>query len=249
MKDIRQNGDYTTINGHKMHVYRTGKKEGPRLIFMSGSGTVAPVYDFKILYQKLINDFRIIAIEKFGYGYSDLCDSPCDIDSLVSYQRQALDQLGEEGPFILLPHSMSGLEAIRWKQTYPKEIAAVIGLDMAVPGQYLSWRPEDAEKRVDQIIRLQRLHKKGLLFWYPLNKRGLDKEEIRQLKLLFKRNAMNDCYVNEAKKVLNNAKLVDEGGKIDCPILMFVSDGRQVSATGSNIRTSLPGKIMRKPFS
>ena len=42
------------------------------LVFMSGSRTVCPVYDFKILYEKLGSDFRIIVIEKFGYGYSDL---------------------------------------------------------------------------------------------------------------------------------------------------------------------------------
>lgn len=43
-------------------------------------------------------------------------------------------------------------------------------------------------------------------------------------------NGMNDCYINEAKMVLDNAKLVEEKGTIDCPILMFVSDGKQVSA-------------------
>ena len=37
-----------------------------------GSGTISPVYDFKILYEKLVSDFRIIVIEKFGYGCSDL---------------------------------------------------------------------------------------------------------------------------------------------------------------------------------
>ena len=76
---------------------------------------MAPVYDFKVLYEKLLHDFRVIVIEKYGYGYSDIWDSPCDIDTLVSIQRQALAALGEAGPYILAPHSMSGIEAIRWK--------------------------------------------------------------------------------------------------------------------------------------
>ena len=29
---------------------------------------------------------------------------------------------------------------------------------------------------------------------------------------------------------MENAKIVDAGGRIECPILMFVSDGRQVSS-------------------
>ncbi|MBS7577686.1 MULTISPECIES: alpha/beta hydrolase [unclassified Enterococcus] len=41
-----------------------------------------------------------------------------------------------QGPLILVPHSMSGIEAIYWAQTYPDEIEAIIGLDMAVPEAY-----------------------------------------------------------------------------------------------------------------
>ena len=192
-QELRHNGEYVIVKNHKIHIFRAGNDNGPKLVFLSGSGTVAPVYDFKILYQKLFNDFEIIVIEKFGYGYSDLYDAPTDIDSLISYHREALSKKGEEGPFILLPHSLSGLEAIRWKQTYPEEIKAIIGLDMAVPAQYLSWGQEELDKRTNQIIKLQKLHKKGLLFWYPLNKRGLNKDDIKQQKLLWKRNGMNDC--------------------------------------------------------
>ena len=83
--------DYIEIDGHKLHLFRTGDETKPKLVFMSGSGTVSPVYDFKILYEKLVSDFRIIVIEKFGYGCSDLYEGPCDVDSVVAYQRRALE--------------------------------------------------------------------------------------------------------------------------------------------------------------
>lgn len=57
--------EYVEINGHKIHIFRAGVKDGPRLVFMSGSGTIAPVYDFKILYEKLVSDYRVIVIDKF----------------------------------------------------------------------------------------------------------------------------------------------------------------------------------------
>ncbi len=135
-KGLKHNGEFVTINQHKIHIYRQGNMSSPKLVFMSGSGTVAPVYHFKILYEKLISKYRVIVIEKFGYGYSDIFEAPCDIDSLVSFQRRALAEVGEKGPFILLPHSMSGLEAIRWKQMYPDDVKAIIGLDMATPKTY-----------------------------------------------------------------------------------------------------------------
>lgn len=45
-------------------------------------------------------------------------------------------------------------------------------------------------------------------------------------KLLKKRNTFNICCINEAREVLNNAKVVSEDGDIECPILMFSSNGK-----------------------
>lgn len=69
-KGLKHNGEFVTINQHTIHIYRQGNISNPKLVFMSGSGTVAPIYDFKILYEKLISKYRVIVIEKFGYGYT-----------------------------------------------------------------------------------------------------------------------------------------------------------------------------------
>ena len=88
--------EYVEIDGHKLHLFRAGDEKNPKLVFMSGSGTISPIYDFKILYEKLVSNFRIIVVEKFGYGCSDLYEGPCDIDSVVAYQREALEKAGEK---------------------------------------------------------------------------------------------------------------------------------------------------------
>lgn len=88
MKSVLEcKGDLVNIDSHNIHVYRQGNKDKPKIVLMSGSGTVAPVYDFKVLYEKLSKNFRVIVIEKFGYGYSDICDFASDVDTLVSIQR------------------------------------------------------------------------------------------------------------------------------------------------------------------
>ena len=89
-------------------------------------------------------------IEKFGYGYSDIYEYSTDIDTLVSIQKQALEIIGEIGPYIFIPHSMSGLEALRWKQIYPDDVDAIIGIDMATPLSYSEW----TDKKVSKKIRL-----------------------------------------------------------------------------------------------
>lgn len=224
---LKINGELVTINGHKIHIFRQGNRNKPKLIFMAGSATVAPVYDFKVLYEKLVHNFRIIVIEKFGYGYSDICESPCDIDTLVSIQRQALEIIGETGPYILVPHSMSGLEAIKWKQKYPEDVDAIIGLDMATPLTYKSW----TEKEIAKRTRLMRIATKFkfLRILNPINNCSLTQDEIIQQTLLRQRNAFNICYINEASEVLRNSEIVSRDGNIKCPTLLFSSNGKQTS--------------------
>jgi len=222
-------GEYAGIQNHNIHIYRTGNEAGPKIIIMSGAGVPVPVFDYKVLYSKLTAKCRIIVIEKFGYGYSDLYECPTDIDSLVSMQKEALESLGEKGPYVLLPHSMSGLEAIRWKQKYPEDVSAIIGLDMAMPAEYKQWSARSMKARVTAMKLVPVLKKCGLLFWYPINTRGLTEYEKQQQNILLKRNLMNVCIMNESSTLLSNADAVAEAGPIKCPTLLFVSNGKQVS--------------------
>lgn len=221
---LKCNGKLVTINGHKIHVYTDGNADAPAIVFMSGHCTVAPVYDFKVLYEKLLHSFRVIVIEKYGYGYSDICDSPCDIDTLVSIQRQALATLGELGPYILAPHSMSGIEAIRWKQKFPNEVSAIIGIDMATPLSFSVWTEQQIKKTVRLMKVLGGLKLASVLS--SVSDLSLTEDELKQHKLLKKRNAFNICCINEAKEVLKNAKIVGEDGNIQCPMLLFSSNGQ-----------------------
>ncbi len=221
---LKCNGELVTVNGHKLHVYVQGDQNAPPIVFMAGHCTVAPVYDFKVLYEKLTQDLRVIVIEKFGYGYSDIWDSPSDIDTLVSVQRQALTALGEAGPYILAPHSMSGLEAIRWKQKYPDEVSAIVGIDMATPLSFSVWTEKEIKKTVRLMKVLRTLKLVPLLT--SLNHRSLSEEEIQQHELLKKRNTFNICCINEAAAVLKNARTVGEDGNIRCPALLFSSNGK-----------------------
>ena len=88
------------------------------------------------MYSLLSNDYKIVVVEKFGYGFSDVVDENRNIDTMLSETRMALDKAGIKGPYVLCPHSMSGLEALYWAQKYPEEVVAIVGLDMAVPDYY-----------------------------------------------------------------------------------------------------------------
>ena len=79
-------------------------------------------------------------VEKFGYGFSDIVDKERSIDSILADTRTALTKADIEGPYVLCPHSMSGIEALYWAQRYPEEVEAIIGLDLAVPKAYEDYK-------------------------------------------------------------------------------------------------------------
>lgn len=226
---ILPNGKLVDLGEYKLHVYAEGEKsEKPTLVFLSGSATVAPVYDFKPLYSLLSDDYRIVVVEKAGYGYSDIYDTSRHIDSMLKEVRTALELAKENAPFILLPHSMSGLEAIYWAQTYPEEIMAIIGIDMAPPQSYDAFD----YGRVKKMMYLGRTSVKVGLHripgFYPLYNDALSQKEARQQRLLMYKNAVNINYIREGQSVYDNAQIVKEGGDITCPVLLFSSDGMEI---------------------
>ena len=134
-KLIHRKGQLVEVDGKKMNIYIEGSGE-KTLVFMAGANTPAVIYDFKPLYSLLNDDYRIVVIEKFGYGYSDDTDGDRSLSTMLRQDREALKKAGVEAPYVLCPHSASGLEAISWAAQYPDEVEAIIGLDMAVPEQF-----------------------------------------------------------------------------------------------------------------
>ncbi|REB05199.1 alpha/beta hydrolase [Sporosarcina sp. BI001-red] len=223
-------GKLVEVNGHEMHVYSEGpKSEKPTLVFMSGSGVPNPAYDFKTLYTRLSDEYRISVVEKAGYGYSENTNISRDIETMLAETREALKQAGETGPYILFPHSVSGTEALYWAQRYPEEVKAIVGLDMSVPDVYVDMKIGSltvAAGRFSGWIGLHRIPFVGDRF---LNEIGLSEDELKQSKMLLYRNQFDKSFILEVGQIVNNAKKVKESGYPSVPMLMFTSDGAETT--------------------
>ncbi|MDE7294450.1 MAG: alpha/beta hydrolase, partial [Oscillospiraceae bacterium] len=218
------------VNGHNMNVYTEGEGD-VTVVFMSGGGTCSPVLDFKSLYSRLTEDHAIAVVEKVGYGFSDVADTPRDIDSILSDTRAALAEAGVNAPYILCPHSMSGLEAVYWAQKYPDEVLGIVGLDMSVPGYY------DDMKISIPLLRLATFGAGvGLTRFIPglceseaIKHGTLTEEEKEIYRAVFYRRTATVTMINESEAVKANAEKTAAGGFVQLPVLMFISDG---SGTG-----------------
>lgn len=225
-KTLTNIGTPVTVDGHTMNVYSEGGGD-VTLVFMSGGGTCSPVLDFKSLYSLLSGEYRIAVVEKFGYGFSDVVDKERDIDSILEDTRAALTAAGLNAPYVLCPHSMSGLEALRWAQKYPDEVTAIVGLDMAVPKYYESMEINIPLMRLATFaaqIGMTRLipdisESDAILYG------TLSDEEKEMYRAIFYKRTATVTMINETEAVKDNAKTVEAGGVPQLPMLLFISDG------------------------
>ncbi|MED3803335.1 alpha/beta hydrolase [Lysinibacillus xylanilyticus] len=220
-------GKMVEVNGHKMHVYVEGNGE-ETLVFMSGGGTSSPVLDFKSLYSLLSDKYKIAVVEKAGYGFSDITDSEPNIYTILQETREALLKSGVEGPYILAPHSMSGIEALYWAQVYPNEVKAIIGLDMAVPAAY-----KDYDINMPLVHLSAFAANIGFTRWIPglsesdaIKYGTLTDEEKELYKVIFYRRTVTKNMVNEIKHIKENAEKVGAAGISNVPMLLFSSNGQ-----------------------
>lgn len=221
------NGKMVEVNGHDIHAYIEGSGE-ETLIFMSGGGTSSPVLDFKSLYSLLSDKYKIVVVEKSGYGFSEDADVSRDIDTILNETREALVKSGLQGPYILFPHSMSGIEALYWAQKYPEEIKGIIGLDMAVPEAYENYSTNNFMLKLSSFganIGITRFFP-GIVNDSAAIKHGeLTNEEKELYRTVFYRRTLTKSMFKEINEIKGNAEKVKENGQPNVPMLFFISNG------------------------
>ncbi len=214
------------IDGHNMSVYIEGSGE-KILVFMSGGGTCSPILDFKSLYSLLSNKYRIVVVEKFGYGFSDVVDKKRGIESILADTRAALKAAGIEAPYVLCPHSMSGIEALYWAQQYPEEVLAIIGLDMVVPKSYQDYNINMPMLKLSQFasaVGITRLLP-GVSDSDAITNGTLSNKEKEIYKAVFYNRTATITMLNEVKSIKENARKVESDHIPQVPMLLFVSNG------------------------
>ena len=216
-------GQTVLVNGHQMNVYVEG--DGPEtIVVLSGAGIASPILDFKNLTDSLSKKYKVVIVERAGYGYSDDSNYSRDVMEVLSETRQALSQTNVAGPFIILSHSMASLESLAWQEEYPDEVKALVGLDWALPSSY-----EDLKENQALLTIAYWSSKIGLLRYFPesfyIKNPTLTESERNQYKLLAYKQLISQAMLHESHLVKENAKKVPSSINPKIPTLLMVSNG------------------------
>ena len=216
-------GKKVVVNGHQMNVYIKG--EGSEtIVFLSGAGIASPILDFKNLSDSLSKKYKVVVVERAGYGFSEDSDRSRDVMEVLSETRQALAQAHVSGPYVIISHSMASLESLAWQEKYPNEVKAVIGLDWALPESY-----EDLKDNQALLTVAYWSSKIGLLRYFPesfyIKNPTLTETERQQYKLLAYKQLMSQAMLHESRLAKENAKKVPSSINPKIPALLLVSNG------------------------
>ncbi|MDU7554107.1 MAG: alpha/beta hydrolase [Streptococcus parasanguinis] len=216
-------GKQVTVNGHRMNV--SVKGEGSEtIVFLSGAGIASPILDFKNLSDSLSKKYKVVVVERAGYGFSEDSDRSRDVMEVLSETRQALAQAHVSGPYVIISHSMASLESLAWQEKYPNEVKALIGLDWALPASY-----EDLKDNQALLTVAYWSSKIGLLRYFPesfyIKNPTLTETERQQYKLLAYKQLMSQAMLHESRLAKENAKKVPSSINPKIPALLLVSNG------------------------
>ena len=130
------------VDSKKMNLYTIGEGE-KTIVILSGFGIQSPALEYKALAQKLGENYKVVILEYFGYGFSSKTDEERTNEKIVEEIRMGLTNAGISGPYILMPHSISNLYAMKYSQTYPEEVKAIVSLDGFYPTEIVANSKED----------------------------------------------------------------------------------------------------------
>ena len=233
-------GKLIKVGETELNVYSEGNGN-VTLVFMAGSGVGCPVLEYSPIYRKMSADYRIAVVEKAGYGSSGKATTKRSVDNLVNESRAALKAAGIQPPYVLVPHSYSGFEAIWWANTFPDEVAAVLGLDMGFPNMMKAQAAQIPHSKkvamVDKTRKLmQRIAKRGLLDKLLRNKtvnasgllsgNALTMEEKRFYEDTYYKNIASEAVFEESILAEENAAKAEGTGYLSCPACFLVSNMR-----------------------
>lgn len=231
-KELSLVGTNVTVNDTKIRVSVTGTGN-KTIVLLSGMGTASPIIDFKPLADKLSDKYKVVTLEYAGYGLSDDSSKERTSSNVVEEIRCTLRELKIEPPYILMPHSISGIYCLQYMKDYPEEVESMIGIDCSVPNQ-AKYESDFAISeglyylaRFMDLTGLTRLSNlSGVEYLQDMEASGsYSEEDMKNVYALFNRKSITKAQLSENRLYRENCKILyDVQCPDNIPILFILSD-------------------------
>ena len=123
-KGLQISFHYADAGKIKIHYTKTGADTLPTLFFVHGSPGSWDAFKVYMLDTALSNHFRIISVDRPGFGYSDFGKARHLAEQAVMINKVILKENNQK-PVHLIGHSIGGPVIVQMAQDYPEEFASL----------------------------------------------------------------------------------------------------------------------------
>lgn len=125
-KSSRPSDQMISIGSHRLQMRMEGKGT-PTVVI--DAGITDKLENWWPLQKRIAKETRIITYNRAGYGQSEPGPLPRHSGQEVKELKAMLDAASVPGPYVIVGHSLGGLNAQVFAAKYPKDVAGIVLLD------------------------------------------------------------------------------------------------------------------------
>lgn len=117
-----------------MNSYVVG--EGSKtIVILSAFGSQSPIIQYKTLLDGLKDEYRVVIVEYFGYGFSMSIKEPRINENFANEVKTMLELREIYGPYVLVSHEISNIYAMKFQEMYPDLVQGIVSIDGLYPAE------------------------------------------------------------------------------------------------------------------
>ena len=129
-----QPGQLIDIGGRRINMYCVGSGS-PTVVLMAG------LFSWSVVWYKtqpvIAQKTRVCAFDRAAYGFSDPPPRPQIISDVVEDLHKALHAGPISGPYVLVGHSLGGVEQRVYAERWPEDVVGMVMVDSSPAGEML----------------------------------------------------------------------------------------------------------------
>jgi pimeloyl-ACP methyl ester carboxylesterase len=123
-KGLQISFHYTDVDGITMHYTKTGADTLPTLFFVHGSPGSWDAFKIYMMDTGLLSHFRIISVDRPGFGYSDF-GTAYNLEDQSLLINKVIQKENNKRPVHLVGHSIGGPVIVHLAENHPEEFASL----------------------------------------------------------------------------------------------------------------------------
>jgi pimeloyl-ACP methyl ester carboxylesterase len=127
-------GEMVDVGEHHLHLNCVGQGS-PTVVLDGGLGYTSVEWSGWVQ-PEVAKHTRVCAYDRAGMGWSEPGPGSPNATQTAAELHALLQEAGEEGPYVLVGHSVAGLYSRIYAERYPEEVAGMVLVDSSHPDQF-----------------------------------------------------------------------------------------------------------------